>query len=362
MLVLLPVSHPADASRPAGAALAIARAALALVLIIAAGALPAIAAPAAQPRVDADRLAQAQARRFDQVENLVRRRYYAPDLHDVDWPALCARYRPAAIAAAGEAEWYALVNAMLSELRDAHTRVVRPLRDHAHETGAAREAVGGAVAREAMVLESGHVLLRFHRFDAGSVRWLRAQLMRHAGAPGVILDLRRNRGGSIDAAQRAVGLFFEDPVPMGWVVSRTGRRWLERSRDGRFYATMPATVLIGPGSHSSAEVFAYALRHHRRAVLIGGRTAGEVLGARRHRLADGGGLYISETDFHRLDGGRLEGAGVTPDFSPAAIASAAPGHTDPDVAVALDLMHAHRSSQVVGNQVVPPRGLEPRTN
>lgn len=360
--MLLPASPRCRVSRPAAAGAVACRAIGAALLLLTVLFVPGLAGAGDSDEV-LSRRAIEQARRFDRVDAVVRRRYYAPDLHAVDWPALCARYRPAAIAAAGEAEWYALVNAMLDELGDAHTRVVRPGGEGRPRGSSRRMQVGPvAVRNEIQVLETGHVILRFDRFDAASVRWLRAQLKDHAGAPGIVLDLRSNRGGLIRSAQQAVGLFFVDPVPMGWVVSRSGRRWLERSRGGRFHTTIPAAVLIGPGSHSSAEVFAYVLRHHGRAVLIGAQTAGEVLGARRHRLPDGGSLFVSETDFQRLEGGRLEGEGVVPDFAPAVAGQGPIDSVDADLAAAIRYMAARDFSQVVGNQVVPPRGLEPRTN
>ena len=259
--------------------------------------------------------ADSRARQFDRVDQLVQRRYYARDLHGVDWATLCARYRPAAIAASDEREWYVAVNRMLRELRDVHTRVERRW-DEPGNSGAARtSAARPSAILESTVLEHGIVYARFSRFDDASFRWLETLVRDHRDATGFILDLRTNRGGLITSAQRTVGLFFPRSVPMGVVVTRAGRHSIERSRPARWGGTAaPLAVLIGGGSHSSAEVFAYVVHHHGRGVLVGSTTAGEVLGARPHRLDDGGDLFISETDFHRLEGGRLEGKGVDPDI------------------------------------------------
>lgn len=267
--------------------------------------------------------AEERARRFDRVDRLVQRRYYARDLHGLNWTAVRERYRPQAVAAADDASWYRAVNAMLGELRDAHTRATPP---RPEPDGAARSvrahASGKSNSRQEEApqvreLGGGVVHLTFARFDAATVRWLTEQVRLHREARGLIIDLRDNGGGLISAAQRAVGLFFPERVAMGTVVTRSGRRYTEWSRPGRVEAPdVPLVVLVGRGSHSSAEVFAYVIQHHGRGVLIGGRTAGEVLGARPHRLPDGGRLYVSETDFHRLEGGRLEGVGVVPDIRP----------------------------------------------
>lgn len=327
-------------------------------------------------------------REFDRVANLVHRRYYARDLHGLDWDALCRDYRPRAARAANQQEWYASVNAMLRRLGDAHTRAEPPSRrrpDDRHgqvRRGAGPDEPDGVMAT---VLESGFLHLAFERFDAATARGLRDQLRAHADVRGIILDLRRNRGGLITAAQDVVGCFFPKPVPLGTVVSRRGRRHTEYARAQRFHTDAALVVLIGRGSHSSAEVVAYALHHHGRATLVGDRTAGEVLGARRHRLADGGGLYISETDFFRLEGGRLEGVGVMPDvrLEPQAVGQLA--GSDGAIAAAETVLAAagadrpHQpkreplrlagsvpstpdAPRTAVREVVPPRGLEPRTN
>ncbi len=256
-----------------------------------------------------------RTRRFDRVVGLVRTHYYTRDLRGVDWPALCAAYRPQVIAAANDGEWYHTVNAMLGELHDAHTRAERPgMPRHAMVREDRRLFSLGKDVRAAQVLDDGVVWLRFDHFDPGTSRWLEREVAAHQDAPGMILDLRTNRGGLVIAAQRAIGAFFARDVVIGIVIDRHGRRSLERSRGGRRPKyTGPLAVLVGPDSHSSAEVFAYVMQHHARAPIIGQTTAGEVLGARTYRLRDGGQLYVSVTDFRRCDGEPLEGEGVTPD-------------------------------------------------
>jgi carboxyl-terminal processing protease len=72
-------------------------------------------------------------------------------------------------------------------------------------------------------------------------------------------------------------------------------------------------VLVGPESASSAEVFAAALQHHRRAILVGKTTAGSVMTSRLFSLPDGGTLSLAVSEFVAPDGRRLEGVGVRPD-------------------------------------------------
>jgi C-terminal processing protease CtpA/Prc len=294
----------------------------------------------------------ALARRFDRVDQLVRTRYYSRDFNGVAWGELCELYRPLAAQAQSDAAWYSLVNEMLRELDDVHTRACGPMaRDGktSREEGGSSFVNSGRVSR---VLEGGVVYLRFGHFDSESVRWLAAQIGAHQKAPGMILDLRHNPGGLVTCAQRAVGLFFEKRVPMGWVVGRDGRRSMERSRPtaNRRYPGRLA-VLVGPNSRSSAEVFAYVMQHHKRATIVGRPTAGQVLGARPYRLPDGGNLYVSISDFQRFDQGRLEGEGVRPDVLVRAATAVAAECSDelsddPALAAAFDVVQSTKGTQV----------------
>ena len=76
----------------------------------------------------------------------------------------------------------------------------------------------------------------------------------------------------------------------------------------------PLVVLIGPASASAAEVTAAALRNHRRALLVGGESAGAVLLSQAYPLPDGGKVTVAIADVLTPDGRRLEGVGVSPDL------------------------------------------------
>ena len=94
-------------------------------------------------------------------------------------------------------------------------------------------------------------------------------------------------------------------------------------------------VLINGGTRSSKEVVSYALQKHRRAVLVGTRSAGAVMGGRCFLLSDRSLLYLAVAET-RVDGERLEGIGVAPDVE---VTDALPyaGGADPQRDKALDL-------------------------
>lgn len=63
---------------------------------------------------------------FDDVWETVRERYYDPAFHGLDWETERERFRPLAESAQTTAELYSVIRSMLSDLKDAHTRVFAP--------------------------------------------------------------------------------------------------------------------------------------------------------------------------------------------------------------------------------------------
>ena len=95
------------------------------------------------------------------------------------------------------------------------------------------------------------------------------------GMRGLILDLRNNHGGLLDAAERTCDLF----VPMGRIVSTRGRDGAElKVRDAignAPFAKLPVVVLINQHSASASEVVAGCLQDHDRATIVGVRSYGK---------------------------------------------------------------------------------------
>lgn len=162
-------------------------------------------------------------------------------------------------------------------------------------------------------LPSGVRVLRFEDYDRKASLWL-AENLKIPPARGLVLDLRGNHGGKIWVMQKINGFFLQPGAALGASVAR-GREKPLRARATKTHFDGPLVVLIGPGSASAAEITAYALRHHRRARLVGTETAGAVLTSRNFRLPDGGAVTIAVADYQTPDGKTLEAIGVTPDRS-----------------------------------------------
>lgn len=168
--------------------------------------------------------------------------------------------------------------------------------------------------QEMRELPGGFVYLRFDAFATADRRWLSAQLKAHRAAPGVVIDLRQNSGGSTISLGIVIGEFFEKAVDCGSFIWRGGHRGDKSSWQlGSARYGGKVVVLVDGTTGSAAEIFSAVLQEHGRATIIGRKTAGAVLASWFHGLPGGGELQLSRMDYVTPKGRRLESDGVEPD-------------------------------------------------
>jgi len=142
-----------------------------------------------------------------------------------------------------------------------------------------------------------------------------------AHTSALIIDLRRNRGGSANM----VALLTSYLLPAYPAVHLTDLHWPKETRtqqswtlpyvSGSRYLDKPAYVLIGPETFSAAEEFAYNLKHLKRAVMVGETTAGGANPGAGFRLSDHFWMFIPTGQaLSMMTGENWEGSGVLPDF------------------------------------------------
>ena len=141
----------------------------------------------------------------------------------------------------------------------------------------------------------------------------------HAGASGVILDLRQNGGGLLNEAVAVSSVFLKD----GRVVSTKGRARPEKvynATGGAIADKIPVVVLVDEGSASASEIVTGALQDRKRAKVVGTRTFGKGVFQEIERLDNGAALDITVGEYftpsgRNLGGGGVrKGAGITPDI------------------------------------------------
>ncbi len=129
-----------------------------------------------------------------------------------------------------------------------------------------------------------------------------------------ILDLRNNPGGLLTQAINITDFFLED----GEIVSTRGRKASETrkffAKKGDEVKGKPIIVLINNGSASASEIFAGALKDHKRAIILGENSYGKGSVQSIVSLSNGGGMRITISKYYLPSGNSISEVGVTPDI------------------------------------------------
>jgi carboxyl-terminal processing protease len=162
---------------------------------------------------------------------------------------------------------------------------------------------------------------------------------------GLILDLRRNPGGSLDEAVALSDLFLSE----GEIVSQRGRN----KRENIYYAAetvfrgdivkgLPIIVLIDAGSASASEIVAGALQDQRRALVMGERSFGKGSVQSLLQLTKDSALKLTTARYYTPSGRSVQEGGIEPDIR-------VPQLSDPDMAKRAK--YAYRESDLRGHLV-----------
>ena len=131
---------------------------------------------------------------------------------------------------------------------------------------------------------------------------------------GYVLDLRNNPGGLLTQAINITDFFLND----GEIVSTKGRNISETrkffARKGDEINGKPIVVLINNGSASASEIFAGALKDHKRAIILGENSYGKGSVQSIIPLRNGGGMRLTLSKYYLPSGKSISEVGVTPDI------------------------------------------------
>ena len=181
--------------------------------------------------------------------------------------------------------------------------------------------------------------IELQQFTDQAVGDLRDELQRVVddGYSGVILDLRRNPGGGLDATIDTADMFLEEGVILTQV-DRDGGRKVFRAEPGGVATELPVVLLVGPGSASGSEVLACALRDNGRATLVGEKTFGKGSVNHLRELGDNGALYVTIARWECPGGEQIEAVGIDPDVEVAASEADIKADRDVQLFAAIDYM------------------------
>ena len=168
-------------------------------------------------------------------------------------------------------------------------------------------------------LEPGYGYLRITGFSettSDDVNHAIARLKRDnpGGIKGLVLDLRNNPGGVLEAGVAVADAFLNNGV----IVTADGRtpdaRFEMDATPGDVIDGAPLVVLVNGGSASASEIVAGALKDHGRAELIGHKTYGKGSVQTVMPLTHGGAVKLTTSRYFTPSGASIHGKGIVPDI------------------------------------------------
>ena len=184
------------------------------------------------------------------------------------------------------------------------------------------------------VVEPGYAWLRLSQFQERTVDDFVAKLediyKREPNLKGLVLDLRNDPGGLLDAAVAVSAAFLPEGVT---VVSTNGQ--IEESKSTykaipedymrrrgsdplkqlpAALKTVPLVVLVNEGSASASEIVAGALQDHKRATIMGSQTFGKGAVQAGRPLGPDTALKITTARYYTPNGQSIQAKGIVPDI------------------------------------------------
>jgi len=194
------------------------------------------------------------------------------------------------------------------------------------------------VSVKAKMIENGYGWIRVSQFQERTVddlaRKLEELYKENPKMKGLVLDLRNDPGGLLDAAVAISAVFLPDNVI---VVSTNGQLdeskftfkaapeyYLRRggqdsvsslnTKTNGFYKKVPMVVLVNEGSASASEIVAGALQDHKRATLMGSQTFGKGSVQTVRQLGSDTALKITTARYYTPSGRSIQAKGIVPEL------------------------------------------------
>ena len=133
------------------------------------------------------------------------------------------------------------------------------------------------------------------------------------GAEKLILDLRHNPGGLLDASVAVADHFLSD-VPVLYQQNKGEEEKVFMAAPEAVAGNMPLVLLVDGGTASSAEIVAGALQDHGRAVLIGSPTYGKGSVQLVYDLSDGSSVHVTSSRWFTPNRHQIDQQGLQPDI------------------------------------------------
>lgn len=169
--------------------------------------------------------------------------------------------------------------------------------------------------KDVKMLKNNIGYIRINNFGKETVAFLDKALesLIKKNCQGIILDLRNNPGGLVEAAVALCSRFLEDNKLIitieGRDIKKTQKVFSENCKK---YTKIPLLIMINRFSASASEIVAGCMKDHQRAILLGSKTFGKGSVQRVCKIKDDGTLRFTVAKYFTPAHNIIHGKGISP--------------------------------------------------
>ncbi len=190
-----------------------------------------------------------------------------------------------------------------------HIKIVRVGMKEPIPLSIVRAAIPTNSISNVLMLKPGIGYIRIKDFTATTVRELDEAIdkLKGQGMQKLVLDLRQNPGGLLDAAVGVSDHFLDKGQMIVYTKGRTPDSEQSYLAPGKHQKLdMPMVVVVNRGSASASEIVAGALQDHDRAIIVGETSWGKGLVQSVYTLQYGAGLALTTSKYYTPAGRNIE--------------------------------------------------------
>jgi carboxyl-terminal processing protease len=164
-------------------------------------------------------------------------------------------------------------------------------------------------------VRDGIVWIRLSIFSGEVVQKFQAILSENvtSSTRGIIIDLRNNGGGLLDASVEMLNEFLPKDTSVLRLISSDENTSVRLQTDGKFQ-NVPIVVFQNEYSASASEIFSGALQDNKRAKIIGRKSFGKGTAQEFVTFSNGSALKLTINEWRTPNGNTVNGVGITPDI------------------------------------------------
>src|SRR3954451_10287537 len=190
-----------------------------------------------------------------------------------------------------------------------HIKIVRPGMKEPIPLSIVRAAIPTNSISNVLMLKPGVGYIRIKDFTATTVRELDEAIekLKGQGMQKLVLDLRQNPGGLLDAAVGVSDHFLDKGQMIVYTKGRTPDSAQDYVAPGKHdKLNLPLVVLVNRGSASASEIVAGSIQDHDRGLVIGETSWGKGLVQSVYTLQYGAGLALTTSKYYTPSGRNIQ--------------------------------------------------------